>query len=199
MIKAGITGGIGSGKSTVSKVFGLLGVPVYVADDAAKLVLQQEKVIAQIRAFAGDGVVDEKGKIERKKLAKLVFNDKEKLAKLNAIVHPAVGKHFDDWCKQQKDAPYILKEAAILFESGSYKQTDLVITVTAPVELRIARTMQRDRISKADVVARMNNQMSDEEKIKRSQFVIHNDEHTLLIPQVLSVHEALLQRASGRL
>lgn len=197
MIRAGITGGIGSGKSTVAKIFALLGVPVYAADFTAKLILDEKEVIKKIAAFAGGEVVDGSGKIDRKKLAALVFNDSEKLALLNGIVHPAVGRHFDDWCARQKNVPYILKEAAILFESGAYRQVDPVITVTAPLALKISRTMQRDHLSQEEVEARMNNQISDAEKIKRSQYVVRNDEQSLLIPQVLEIHHALLKLAGG--
>ncbi len=192
MIKVGITGGIGSGKTTVCKVFELLGVPVYNADDEAKQILDSnEEVKEKILNIFGIELLNDKGKIDKKKLASFVFNNKEKLEKLNFLVHPAVRQHFENWLKQHSAKKYILKEAAILFESGAYKLVDKVIMVTAPLELKINRTMQRDKISREQVEQRINNQLSDEEKIKRSQFVIHNDEMQLLIPQILNIHRQL--------
>lgn len=194
MLKVGITGGIGSGKTTVCKVFHLLGVPVYYADEEAKKLLEENaEVKSKIIQTFGIEVTDEIARIDRKKLASLVFNDKENLDKLNSIVHPAVAKHFDDWLKENKTAKYILKEAAILFESGAYKMTDKVITVVAPIELKIARAMERDKTDREAIEQRINNQMSDEDKMKRSQFVIKNDEIELLIPQVLEIHQELIK------
>jgi dephospho-CoA kinase len=191
MIKIGITGGIGSGKSTVCAVFELLAIPVYYADDEAKKILDADAVRKSIIAVFGNDVLNGKGAVDRKKISSIVFNDKKKLEQLNSIIHPAVADHFTNWLKQHSSYKYIVKEAAILFESNAYKQVDQVITVVAPTELRIKRTMQRDAISKEQVEQRMNYQMSDEEKIKRSQFVIHNDEEQLLIPQILLIHEQL--------
>ena len=192
MIKIGITGGIGSGKTTVCKIFELLDIPVYYADDEAKHLLDSDnKVKLSIVNTFGNEVLNDKGKIDKKKLASFVFNNKEKLEKLNSIVHPAVRAHFENWLKQYSSQKYILKEAAILFESGVYKLVDKVITVTAPLELKINRTMQRDKITREQVELRISNQISDEEKIERSQFVIHNDEQQLLIPQILHIHDQL--------
>ena len=190
MKSIGITGGIGSGKSTVCRVFELLGVPVYYADDAAKELLDDGKIIEELSGLFGNAILSGK-EIDKKALAELVFNDKEKLAKLNAVIHPAVGKHFEEWQKQQGGSPYIIKEAAILFESNAYKQVDEVITVTAPVELRIKRAVQRLGITEEQVKERMNNQLSDEEKVKRSHYVIVNDEENLIIPQILKIHAEL--------
>lgn len=191
MIKIGITGGIGSGKSTVCTVFELLAIPVYYADDEAKKMLDADSVRKSIITVFGNDVLNEKGVMDRKKISSIVFNDKKKLEQLNSIIHPAVADHFTNWLKHYSSYKYIVKEAAILFESNAYKQVDQVITVVAPTELRINRAMQRDAISKEQVEQRMNYQMSDEEKIKRSQFVIHNDEKQLLIPQILLIHEQL--------
>jgi dephospho-CoA kinase len=194
MIQVGITGGIGSGKTTVCKVFELLGIPVYYADDEAKHILDfNSNVKTSIVSFFGKEVLNTDGTMDRKKLASFVFNNKEKLEKLNSIVHPAVVGHFEDWVKQYSSRSYILKEAAILFESNANKSIDKVITVTAPVELKINRAMTRDKITKEQVEQRINNQMSDEEKIKRSQFVIYNDEQQLLIPQILAIHSQLTE------
>lgn len=189
MIKIGITGGIGSGKTTVCKVFELLGVPVYYADIEAKQILNSNlEVRSNILNTFGNSILNDGEKIDKKKLASLVFNNKENLEKLNSIVHPAVREHFENWLQQHSTQKYILKEAAILFESGSYKLVDKVITVVAPLELKISRTMQRDKVTQAEVELRISNQLNDDEKIKRSQFVIHNDEQQLLIPQILNIH-----------
>ncbi len=192
MIKIGITGGIGSGKTTVCKVFELLGVPVYYADIEAKQILDSNlEVRSNILNTFGNSVLNNEEKIDKKKLASLVFNNKENLEKLNSIVHPAVREHFENWLQQHSNQKYILKEAAILFESGSYKLVDKVIAVVAPLELKISRTMQRDKVSQAEVELRISNQLNDDEKIKRSQFVIYNDEQQLLIPQILNIHDQI--------
>ena len=194
MLKVGITGGIGCGKTTVCRVFELLGVPVYKADDEAKNILDSDADVKKniLKAFGND-VFTETGIINRKKLASLVFNDKVKLEELNSIVHPAVRDHFANWLKKYPTQKYILKEAAILFESGAYKLVDKVIAVIAPEELKINRAMQRDKIAREQVIQRMSNQMKDEEIIKRSQFIIHNDEQQLLIPQIISLHNQLME------
>ncbi|MBA3705837.1 MAG: dephospho-CoA kinase [Bacteroidetes bacterium] len=190
MIKIGITGGIGSGKSTVCEVFELLGVPVYYSDEEAKKMLDSDSNVKKsVLALFGNDVLNEQGLLDKKKISAIVFKDKNKLEQLNTIIHPVVAMHFENWVKQHSIKKYILKEAAILFESNAYKQVDKVISVLAPKELRIQRTLQRDKISHEQVEERMKTQMSDEEKIKRSQFVIHNDEQQLLIPQVLRIHE----------
>lgn len=194
MLKAGITGGIGSGKTTVARVFSLLGIPVYYADDAAKQLLSEDADVRKsVRRLFGDEVFTN-GKPDRKKMAALVFNDKEKLAKLNAIIHPAVRKHFENWVKEHSDAPYILKEAAILFESGTYKELDKIITVVAPEETRIARVMKRDHVTADAVRDRMANQLDDKEKIKLSDFIVRNSDDDLIIPQVLDIHQQLVAR-----
>ncbi len=194
MLKLGITGGIGSGKTTVCRLFELLGIPVYYADDESKKLLEEDQLVKEqvIKTFS-DSILNDLGTIDRKKLAAIVFNNKEQLEKLNAILHPAVGQHFENWLKKQ-NAVYILKEAAILFESGAYKQVDKVLTVVAPLELKIQRTMKRDGVSREVVEKRIELQMSDEEKIKRSDFVITNNEQELLIPQVLSLHKQLINK-----
>jgi len=194
MLKLGITGGIGSGKTTVCKLFELLGIPVYYSDEESKKLLAENGAVKeQVVALFGNSILDEEKNIDRKKLASLVFNNKEQLEKLNAILHPAVGIHFEQWLKKQ-NAPYILKEAAILFESGANKQVDKVITVVAPLDLKIQRTMKRDGATKEAILSRMQLQLNDEEKVKRSDFVIQNDEQNLLIPQVLDVHKALINK-----
>ena len=188
MIKIGITGGIGSGKSTICKVFELLGVPVYYADDEGKKILDSEEVKERITKIFGADILAEDKMVDRKKMAALVFNEKGKLEKLNSIIHPAVGAHFEEWLKKQGGKPYVIKEAAILFESGAYKQVDKIITVVAPLELKIERAMKRIGITREQVEERMNNQMSDEEKVKKSHYFIVNDEEQLIIPQILKIH-----------
>lgn len=185
----GLTGGIGSGKTTVAHFFEALGVPVYYADDRAKAVLETEKVSEEVRSYFGDVVFSSEG-IDRKKLASVVFNDKEKLEVLNGIVHPAVGEDFREWLSEQTSA-FIIREAAILFESGSYKDCDQIITVTAPVETRIERVMKRNGTSREEVLARMENQWSDAEKIIRSDYVIENEELAETERKVSEIYHSL--------
>ena len=192
MIKVGITGGIGSGKTTVCRVFELLGVPVYYSDAEAKNILDSDPSVQEgILKLFGAGVMDKNGKADRKKIAAIVFNEKEKLEKLNQLVHPAVGRRFDDWCKKYAHAPFILKEAAILYESGAYKQVDKVIVVSTPKALKTERIMKRDHLSQAEVEKRIASQMDDEEKAARADFVIRNDEKNLLIPQIIDLYRVL--------
>lgn len=192
MIKIGITGGIGSGKSLVCEIFELLGVPVYYADAEAKKMLNNDPAIKKnVLAFFGNEVLNGDGSMDRKKISSIVFKDPKKLEQLNSIIHPAVALHFSNWLKQYPSHKYIVKEAAILFESDAYKQVDKAIAVVSPVELRIKRVMQRDAISREQVEQRMKYQMSDEEKIKRSSYIIHNDEEQLIIPQVIAIHDQL--------
>ncbi len=193
MIKVGITGGIGSGKTTVCKLFELLGIAVYYSDDEAKKILDGDSTVkSELLKLLGPTILNEFEEIDRKKTASIVFSDTTKLASLNAIVHPAVARHFDEWCKNQS-SPYILKEAAILFESGANKQVDKTILVTAPLQLKLSRVMARDKTTETEVLKRMANQLPNEEKIKLSDFFIQNNEEDLLIPQVLLVHHQLVK------
>jgi dephospho-CoA kinase len=193
MLKIGLTGNIGSGKTTVSKIFELLGIPVFYADDAAKNVMVTDQIlIGDIKsAFGGLSYFDD-GSLNRKHIAGIVFNDAEQLAKLNAIVHPATFRAFDEWLKQIKDAPYVLKEAALLFESDSYKMCDYSILVQAPLEIRIKRVMQRDGLSRAEVESRDSKQFSEEKKTALADYIIKNDDVQLVIPQVLKLHQQFL-------
>lgn len=170
----GLTGGIGSGKTTIANHFRVAGIPVYIADDEARKIMQSDVIIAEIKKTFGNTVFDN-GILNREKLSGIVFNDPEKLKLLNAIIHPAVKKHFSSWILNQKYAPYIIYEAAILFESGSYKDCDIIITVTAPLELRIQRVIQRDKTTRENVLSRINMQWNDEKRIEKSDFVIEND------------------------
>ncbi len=193
-IRVGLTGGIGAGKSSVAKIFRLLGVPVYYADDRAKHLMNTEpelrKAIVELfgaRAYGKDG------RINRPYLAKEAFGNPEKLRALEAAVHPAVFRDTERWEEEHKDAPYTLREAALLFESGNYKNLDYIITVAAPEEVRIERVLKRDNVPRNAILARIRRQWPEEEKIERSDFVIINDGEHLLIPQVLDIHQKLLQ------
>ncbi|HTM66696.1 MAG TPA: dephospho-CoA kinase [Flavipsychrobacter sp.] len=194
MLKVGITGGIGSGKSTVCQVFETLGIPVFYADGAGKYLLENDSaIISSVKALFGDEVYTG-GVLDREKIAAIVFKDKTILGKLNNIIHPAVIRYSVQWMEKQR-APYVLKEAAIFFESGSYKEMDVMIGVYAPRKLRILRVMERDSASQEKILERMSYQMSEEEKMKRCNFVITNDDVQAVIPQVLKVHEQLLEMA----
>jgi dephospho-CoA kinase len=188
MLRIGITGGIGSGKSTVSKIFEVLGVPVYYADDASKrLMNEDEELKEKLRSVFGEGVYVD-GKLNRQYLSSIVFNDPLKLALLNSIVHPATIKDAEDWMLQQT-APYAIKEAALIFESGSQEHLDKVIGVYAPAAVRIHRVMQRDNVTKEEVLGRMSKQIDEDIKMRLCDYVIKNDEQELLIPQVIKLHE----------
>ncbi|MGV1012375.1 MAG: dephospho-CoA kinase [Flavobacterium sp.] len=171
----GLTGGIGSGKTTVANYLLSKGIPVYISDVEAKKVMAFPEIISQITAVFGAEVLGENNTLNRDKLASIVFNHPDKLKQLNAIVHPAVKKHFEQWVGNNKNFPYLVKEAAILFESGSYKDCDAVITVSAPLETRIARVIERDGTTREKVLQRINNQISDDERIAKSQYVITNE------------------------
>lgn len=193
MLKIGITGGIGSGKTTVAHIFELLGVPIYYTDFWAKEILNSDPiVIRRLKKVLGADIYDDAGKADRKKIATIVFNDKNKLNELNSIIHPAVWIHGENWIKQQDGKPYILKEAAILFESGSNLALDKVIMISAPKAIKIERVMKRDSITQEEVESRMASQWDDEKKIKLSDFVIINDGKELVIPQVLKIHQKIL-------
>ena len=197
MLKVGITGGIGSGKTTVCKLFEQLGVPIYYADDRAKYLMQHEHyLIDLIKQNFGAEVYDNGGVLNRRLLAEKVFNNSEKLALLNSLVHPAVFRDTERFVEQQqiKNLPYAMKEAALLVETGSYKSLNKLIVVTAPLELRIQRVAARDGATRDEILARMRNQLPEEEKIKLADYIITNDkdeEH--LKQQVLNIHQQLLE------
>lgn len=197
MLKAGITGGIGSGKSTVARIFELLDIPVYYADTAAKSIMNEDENLKAliIDHFGKDAYAD--NILNREFVASAVFNNEEKLALLNSLVHPATIQAAERWMQEQ-NTPYVMKEAALIFESGSQEGLDLVIGVYAPKHLRILRTMQRDQISREAVLQRMHHQVNEELKMKLCDFVLYNDEQQLLIPQVIALHEQLLLLSSER-
>jgi dephospho-CoA kinase len=184
----GITGGIGSGKTTVCGIFEALGTLIYYADDRAKAVMHSDSVLVNDikRHFGEEAYVNEQ--LNRPFLAKQVFGSKEQLAVLNGLVHPAVARDFMVWVSQHTDHSYIMKEAAILFESGAYKAVQETILVTADEAVRLQRVMLRDGISEDEVRQRMANQWSEERKVALANHIIHNDGHQLLIPQVLALH-----------
>lgn len=199
MYKVGITGGIGSGKTTVCKVFEVLGIPVFYADTEAKGIMVKDSILIQnIKETFGKQSYFEDGTLNKQHIASIVFNNEAELIKLNAIVHPAVFRAFDAWEEQMANqAPYTLKEAALLFESGSYKMCDTTILVTAPIEVKIKRVMERDGITAAQVKARMDKQLSDEEKAKMANYFISNDEEHSIIEQVLNLHKQFLITAQA--
>ena len=179
----GLTGGIGSGKTSIAKYFEQNGIPVYIADDRAKMVSSKPEVVKKIITAFGNEILDNNKYISKEKLSNIVFTDKKKLQLLNSIIHPEVKKDFIEWVKMQ-NKPFVIKEAAILFESGSYKDCDLIITIIAPIEERIKRVMLRDNISREKVLDRISNQWSDEERIKKSDFIIENTSLTAAYEQV---------------
>ena len=192
MLKIGLTGGIGSGKSTVAKIFEVLGIHVYYADEEAKRLMNEDKELKQkIQELFGTALYSD-GFLNRKQLAAIVFSDPEKLEQLNALVHPATINDANAWMLHQTSA-YTIKEAALLFESGAHELLDYVIGVSAPAPLRIQRVMQRDNTSREEVMARLSKQMDEKEKMELCNFVITNDEQQLLIPQVIALHEQLLK------
>ncbi len=186
MLKIGLTGGIGSGKSTVAKVFEILGIPVYYADDAAKrLMNNNDDLKKEIIKHFGEKAYQQ-NQLDRKYLAGIVFNDKEKLQLLNSLTHPITIKDSEDWMLAQT-SPYIVREAALLFESGAANTVDYVVGVYAPQHIRVKRVMERDNLSIEDVMKRVSRQLDEEEKMKRCDFVISNNETELVIPQVIEL------------
>jgi dephospho-CoA kinase len=191
MLKIGLTGGIGSGKTTVARIFEVLGIPVYYADEAARKLMNEDPDLKQKIVGLFGAMAYKEGKLDRSFLGGLVFSDPEKLAQLNAAVHPVTLKDAGRWMQRQK-TPYAVKEAALIFEAGIRPTLDYVIGVTAPEPLRIKRVMQRDQISLENVMSRIRQQMNDTEKMSLCDFVVHNDEQQALLPQVLSIHEKLI-------
>lgn len=193
-MQIGITGGIGSGKSLVCKIFNALGVPTYDADSRAKMVMTTDGILVEaIKKEFGILSYDAKGTLNRQYLANTVFNQPEKLKRLNELVHPRVALDYEQWVHTQANVKYVLKEAALLFESGSYQALHKVIVVIAPETLRIQRVLQRDTQRSAEQTREIiRNQMAEDEKIRRADYVITNDETTLLIPQVLNLHNQFI-------
>ena len=198
MLKIGITGNIGSGKTTISKVFELLGVPVFYADDEAKKVMVTDTLLVEaVKSAFGSEAYFTDGGLNRKYIAGKVFNEPAELSKLNAIVHPAVFRAFDAWAALHPAAPYVIKEAALLFESGSYQLCHRTIAVTAPHEQRLQRVIKRDNISYAEAESRNARQWPEEDKVKLAAFTIHNNESQLIIPQLIQLHQTFLTLAAS--
>lgn len=194
MFTVGVAGGIGSGKSTVCRVFGVLGIPVFSSDDEGKRLLgEDDRLRAQLSAAFGEGVLAG-GKLDRRALAARVFNNPDALQRLNAIVHPAVRNAFAAWTAAQH-APYVINEAAILVETGGHEQLDHLVVVTAPEQERIRRVVERDGATEAQVRARMQHQTDDRARLAVAGSVITNDNRAMVIPQVLAVHHKLMNLA----
>lgn len=191
--RVGITGGIGSGKSTVAKIFEILGIPVYYADDRAKwLMNHQEELKSQLIEKFGSESYTLEGHLNREFLATTVFSDPEKVKTINSLVHPAVGKDFETWAASQ-ETPYVLKEAALIFETGGEKKLDAVINVSSPLKVRVSRVLMRDPQRSLDQVNQIiDQQLPDEQKNELADFVIKNTDSKMLIPQVLSIHQKLI-------
>lgn len=190
MLKVGITGGIGSGKTTVCKIFEILGVPIFYADVAAKRLMTTDPILVEgVQAAFGAQSYHADGSLNNRHIAGIVFENQVELEKLNSLVHPAVFRAFDAWEQSlDKSTPYALKEAALLFESGSYQMNDVNILVTAPLDVRLSRVMARDQLTEAQVLSRMDKQLSDEEKAVLADYFIENTESESVILQVLTLH-----------
>jgi dephospho-CoA kinase len=193
-IQIGITGGIGSGKSLVSNIFHCLGIPVYDADSRAKNIMTTDGIlISQIKKEFGALSYDANGALNRSLISGAVFNDPERLDVLNKLVHPRVGEDYRNWVNTHSSLPYLLKEAALLFESNSFNDLDKIIVVNAPENLRIKRVLQRDpQRTEQQVRDIIRNQMPEKEKLKKADFIIMNDEHRMVIPQVLKIHNEIV-------
>ncbi|WP_369411750.1 dephospho-CoA kinase [Chryseolinea lacunae] len=198
-LQVGITGGIGSGKSLVCSIFKALGIPVYDADSHAKELMTTDGILVQqIKKEFGELSFHEDGSLNRGYLSKAVFNDVDKLERLNRLVHPRVGEDYARWVNQNANSPYVLKEAALLFEAGSHQTLDKVMVVVAPEALRIERVLQRDpQRTTEQIKAIIRNQMPEEEKMKRADHVIVNNETELLIPQVVALHHQFLSATAS--
>ncbi|NPD44335.1 MULTISPECIES: dephospho-CoA kinase [unclassified Lentimicrobium] len=190
MIKVGLTGNIGSGKTWVCQIFSALNVPIYYADLEARNILNSSETIEKIAEIFGSIVLSSTKQIDRKKLASIVFNNAKELEKLNHLIHPQLRDHFQLWAQQQK-SKYVIQEAAILFENGFDHLMDKTITIASPKDIRLKRVMQRDDANEEDVLARMNNQWSDERKENAADYIIYNDGSQMLVPQVLKIHQFL--------
>jgi dephospho-CoA kinase len=193
-LRIGITGGMGVGKSTICKIFAQLGVPVYDADSRAKWLMSNDADLKEAikDSFGWDAYTREQ-ELNRSYLAKVVFNNQEKLETLNNLVHPAVKSDYEKWTIEMREHPYSIKEAALLFESDSYKSLHKVIVVTCPIEMRIERIMKRDHVKREDILKRIQNQMTDKERLQKADYVIYNDGRKSLIEQSLAIHRKVLE------
>ncbi len=191
-MKLGITGGIGSGKTSVCRVFNVLGIPVFSADPVAKDIMDNDPdIIRKVNSIAGKDMY-QNGGLDRMELAKLIFNDSKLLEKVNSLVHPVVFDNFRLW-ELKQDSEYVIMEAAILFESGASKLMDKIASVIAPIEERVDRVIHRNKLSREQVLERMRNQMDDNTRISLSDYVIYNSENDMIIPAILKIHEDILK------
>jgi len=189
--KLGITGGIGSGKTSVCRVFNVLGIPFFSADPEAKMIMDSDiSIMKRINSIAGKDLYTN-GSLDRMEMARLIFNDNSLLEKVNSLVHPVVFEHFRQW-EAKQSSPYVIMEAAILFESGADKLVDRIAAIVAPIEERIDRVKHRNNLSREQVLERMRNQMDDESRIKLSDYVIYNSENDMVIPAILKIHEDII-------
>lgn len=195
-LKVGITGGIGSGKSVVCDMFRLLGIPIFNSDLEGRFILETDlEVISSVKQIFGAASYPKDGKPDRAYIASQAFVDADKLSQLNAVIHPAVNRHFEAWCKAHEAASYVIKEAAILVESGAYKQLDVLILVTAPETLRLERAAARDHLTVEEVRKRSRNQLPEEELRKYANHIIINDGSVSVISQVMKLHDLLKAKA----
>ena len=191
-LKLGVTGGIGAGKTSVCRVFSSIGIPVFSADTEAREVMDIDTgIILRINTIAGKNLYLN-GSLDRAELARLIFSNYRLLEKVNSLVHPVVFSRFREWEKKQS-TPYVIMEAAILFESGASKVVDRVVTVVAPMEERVERVIHRNNLTREQVMERMKNQMSDSERIRQSDYTIYNSENDMILPAILSIHEDILK------
>ena len=192
-IRLGVTGGIGSGKSSVCRVFNVLGIPVFYSDPEAKAIMNNDlSVRSKINAIAGKDLYLS-GNLDREELSTMIFNDEELLGRVNALIHPLVFQNFIQWADKQI-APYVIMEAAILFESGASELVDKVLTVVAPLDQRIERTVKGNQLTREQVMDRIRNQMDDDIRVKNSDYIIYNSENDMIIPSVLRIHRDLLRQ-----
>jgi len=194
--RLGVTGGIGSGKTTVCRIFRVLGVPVFMADEVARNLMNSDSDITMGINSIAEKDLYTAGELDRRELARLIFNQPDLLRKVNAVVHPAVLRNFEEWTDSQ-EVPYVIMEAAVLFESNADKTVDRVVSVSAPVEERISRVMGRSGMTRMEVLDRINNQLEDEEREEQSYYVINNADNEMIIPEILKIHDDML-RLAGR-
>ena len=187
----GLTGGIGTGKTTIARCFSLLGVPVFNSDTTAKKLYDKSEIVSAVTEILGNKILDENGKINKLKMAEIIFNDNEKLNLINKLIHPLVGKKFHEFCSLNNSASYVIKEAAILFESGSYKDCSKILSVYSPLELRVERIKKRDGSTKEEILSRIAKQWAPEKISKLSDIVILNDEKELIFPKILEINKQL--------
>ncbi len=193
MLKVAVTGNIGSGKTMISRFFKTLKVPVFYADREAKKLYDNPVVLKKMTEMFGPDLLNNSGKLNKNKLAEIIFNDKANLEKINAFIHPRVRDKFNQWLTEQKDQPYCIQEAAIVFETGLYKQFDKIILVYAPEDMLIERVMKRDSVAQNQVLKRLENQMPQKLKAELADYILNNNNSCLLLPQMLKIHKELIK------